>query len=172
MTDEFMYTCSETGLIGWIRKDLQRDLFTDFIRDPKSFLEDPLSQILKKGQKGQVIRRILKTDHGKAHNVIIKRFRHPSLFRRLAFFLFPSPASRCLKGASVLGSNGIPTAVPLAVLEHRNWKDLGISYYVAEEIADSQSLSVFWGDVLPTLSMGRSVGGEAEDPGGGSQPLL
>ncbi len=157
MTDEFMYTCSETGLVGWIRRDLQGDLFANFIRDPERFLEDPLSRILKNGKKVQVFKRTLKTDQGRAQNVIIKRFRHPSLFRRLAFFLFPSPASRCLKGASLLGSNGIPTAVPLAALEHRNWKDLGISYYVAEEIADSEALSVSWSDVLPTVSMDRNV---------------
>lgn len=157
MTDEFMYTCSETGLAGWIRKDLQGDHFGNFFRDPERFLKDPSSQILKNGQKVQVIRRTLNTDKGKVHNVIIKRFCYPSVFRRLMYFLIPSPASRCLKGASVLESNGIPTAVPLAALEHRNWKDLGISYYVAEEIADSHPLSVFWGDVLPTLSMNRSV---------------
>ena len=157
LSEEFSFATPRKGLIGWIRKDLPEDLFLYFIRDPERFIEDPSSRILKNGQKVQVIRLTLKTHHGRAHNVIIKRFRHPSLVRRLAFFLFPSPASRCLKGASVLGSNGIPTAVPLAALEHRNWKDLGISYYVAEEIADSQSLSVFWGDVLPTLSMNRSV---------------
>lgn len=159
MTDEFMYTCSETGLVGWIRRDLQGDLFANFIRDPERFLKDPLSRILKNGKKVQVFQRTLKTDQGSAQNVIIKRFYHPSVLRRLMFFVIPSPSLRCLEGASLLGSNGIPTAVPLAALEHRNWKGLGISYYVAEEIADSQSLSVFWGDVLPTLSMGRSVKG-------------
>jgi serine/threonine protein kinase len=77
-------------------------------------------------------------------NVIIKRFHYRTGLRRLAFSLFQSPALRCLRGALLLKSKGILVPAPLAALEFRNWKNLGTSYYVSEEICDSHSLKEFW----------------------------
>jgi serine/threonine protein kinase len=57
-----------------------------------------------------------------------------------------------LQGALLLKGKGFDTARPFAALEHRGWRNTGISYYVAEEVADGQSLSAFWRDVVPTFS--------------------
>lgn len=153
-TDEFTSVLARRGLIGWIRKDLPEDLFADFIRDPDGFLNDPSARVLKEGPKTKVIQRRLKEEKGVAREVVVKRFHYRFLLRRLGFRFFQSPAVRSLKGALLLRQRGFHTPVPLAVFEFRNWKDLGTSYYIAEEVRDSYSLRDFWRSALPTLARG------------------
>ncbi|MBI2359518.1 MAG: glycosyltransferase [Deltaproteobacteria bacterium] len=83
--------------------------------------------------------------------VIIKQFRYPGLWRRLGFLFASSPAFGSMRGALLLQSNEIGTARPVAALEDRTWKNRGTSYYVAEEVKDSRSLSAFWRYALPEL---------------------
>ncbi|MFQ5849121.1 MAG: lipopolysaccharide kinase InaA family protein [Candidatus Binatia bacterium] len=154
---EFTFIPPSKELSGWIRKDLPEDLLTDFIRDPDRFLDDPSSQIFKNESKIQVIKRTLKGRGGATRDVVIKRFHYSSVIRRLGFFFFSSPAVRCLKGALVLKSDGIDTALPVVALEYRSWGRIGTSYYVADEIVNSESLLAFCRDVLPTLSRGKGV---------------
>jgi serine/threonine protein kinase len=142
--DEYRFVSAANGLAGWIRKDLPENFFAEFVRDPEALMDHASSGILKEGHKTKVVRHVLEDGRGAPLNAIVKRFRYGSAWRRLGFFFFPSPALRCLRGALLLQSKGILVPRPLAALEHRSWRNLGTSYYVAEEVRDGHSLQTFW----------------------------
>jgi serine/threonine protein kinase len=123
----------------------------DLIRDPDAVMDHVSSRVMKDGPKTKVVQREFHNGAGSKVSVIAKRFRYGRGLRRLGFFIFPSPAMRCLKAAGLLQSKGILTPAPLAALEYRNWKNLGTSYYLSEEVSDGCSLQFFWQSVLATL---------------------
>lgn len=149
---EFVTSASTHRLACWIRKDLPKDLLTGFIRDPEAFFRGPSVRFLKKGSKSQVVQHTLTAGEGKAWEVIIKRVQYRALWRRLCFFLLPSPAVRSLRSAVLLKAWGILTPPPLAALEWRDWRRVGTSYYFVEEVEASQSLPTLWMDAPPTFS--------------------
>lgn len=149
---EFNYVPPRRGLSGWIRKDLPEGLLADFIPDPEAFFREPSVRFLKKGSKSQVVQHTLTAGEGKAWEVIIKRVQYRALWRRLCFFLLPSPAVRSLRSAVLLKAWGILTPPPLAALEWRDWRRVGTSYYFVEEVEASQSLPTLWMDAPPTFS--------------------
>jgi serine/threonine protein kinase len=149
---DYRFISARNGLTGWIRKDLPEEFFAELVRDPDGLMDRGSSQTVKDGLKTKVVRHILQDGKGIQLNVITKRFHYSSTLRRLGFFFFPSPAVRCLKAARLLKSKGILTSRPLAALEYRNWRSLGTSYYITEEVEDSHSLQSFWQTVLPKLA--------------------
>ncbi len=157
-TDAFRFISTAGGVVGWIRRDLPEDLFADFIRDPDRFLSDPSSRILKNGPKAKVVKQTLKERGGVALDVVIKRFHYGSLFRRIGFYFVSSPAIRSLQGALVLSQEGLDTAFPLAAFKRRDWRGLGTSYYVSEDIKGGRSLIPFWRDVVARLPRQESLG--------------
>ena len=142
--DEFRLVSAANGLIGRIRKDLPENLFAEFMRDPDGLMDQASSLTVKDGHKAKVVRHTIQDGKGVRFNVMTKRFHYRTGLRRLGFFFFPSPALRCLRGALLLKSMGVLVPEPLAALEYRNWKNLGTSYYVTEEVGDSHSLKEFW----------------------------
>lgn len=156
MTDEFMYTRSEAGLVGWVRKDIPRNLFADFIRDPEGFFRDPSHRPLKDGPRTKVVKQTLTGLGGQTRDVVIKRFHYSSFWCRLGARFFSSRATRSLKGALVLESAGVDTATPLAAFEYQNWENLATSYSINEEVKNSQSLPAFWRDISAVSSKERT----------------
>lgn len=149
---EFNFVPPGRGLSGWIRKDLPEGLLDDFIRDPEGFFNDPSLRYLKKGSKAQVVKTTLRANGGRTWDVIIKRIHYGPLWRRLGFFFFSSPSVRSLEGARILKGWGIRTPPPLAALEYRNWKYLGTSYFLTDEVEGYQSLPALWVNAPPTFS--------------------
>ena len=62
-----------------------------------------------------------------------------------------------LRGALLLESRGLDTPLPIAAVELRSWKDLGTSYYVAEEIEESESLRALWQTTLAALPRAHTL---------------
>jgi hypothetical protein len=159
----FVRVSTSGGLIGWVAKNLPEDIFAALIRDPRAFFAEPSAQIIKSDAKTTVLRTTFAGRNGAARPAIVKCVRHPSALRRLGFLFFRSPAARSLKAALLLRRSGFFTAEPLAALEHRNWNDLGTSYYVAVPVDNSCSLREFWRSVAPALAsaerlrLGRSI---------------
>lgn len=141
---DFDFMPRSKGMTGWMRKDLPKDLFTKFIADPDRFLDDPLSQTMKMGPKGKVVKRTLTDLRGGRWDVIFKRSNCNSFWRRMGCFVFASPAFQSLMGAMLLKDEQVHTAQPLAAFEYRRWNNLGTSYYLSEEVRDSQSIDAFW----------------------------
>lgn len=155
MDDRFVYATSETRLAGWIRKDIPGDLFADFIRDPEGFFQAPSCKPLKDGPRTKVVKQTLTGRGGLTRDVVIKRFYYSSFWCRLGSYFFSSRATRSLKGALVLESAGVDTAAPLAAFEYQDWKNLGTSYCINEEVKNSQSLPAFWKDISAISSKER-----------------
>jgi len=155
---EFKFVAADAGLVGWIRKDLAENIFAELIRDPDALMDRAASQILKDGPKTKVVRHTFRDGPGVPLNAIIKRFHYRTGLRRLAFFFFPAPALRCLRGSLLLKSKGVLVPKPLAALEYRDWQNLGTSYYVTEEVGDSRSLQEFWRSAVRPLPRKRRRG--------------
>ncbi|HEY3303573.1 MAG TPA: lipopolysaccharide kinase InaA family protein [Candidatus Binatia bacterium] len=155
---EYKFVSAADGLAGWVRKELPENLFAELIRDPDSLLNHPSSLTVKDGHKTKVVRHIFHDGRGVTLNVIVKRFQYKTGLRRLRFFFFPSPALRSLRGALLLQSKGVLVARPLAALEYRDWKKLGTSYYVSEEVGDSRSLKDLWPAFVRTLPRKKRPG--------------
>jgi hypothetical protein len=153
--DEFFSTPG--GLIGRIKKNLPENILADFIRDPDGLMSGPSSRLVKEGPKTKVVQYVFSDGKGRSLNAIIKRFRYDSALRRLGFFFFSSPATRCLKAARLLESQGVLTPEPLAAAEYRSWKNRGTSYFISEEVADGCSLQFFWQSVLAGLPTDRRL---------------
>jgi len=149
---EFTFIGPTRGLAGWIRKDLPKGLLANFICDPESVFNDPSLAFLKKKPKAQVIKQTLRVGDGRTWNVIIKRACYGSLWRRFGFLFFSSPAVRSLENALMLKGWGICTPSPLAALECRDWRHIGTSYYLTEEVEGSQSLPTLWLDAPSSFS--------------------
>lgn len=148
--ESFRFFSASNGLVGWVRKDIPEKVLADFIRDPDGLIDLASSEVVKSGPKAKVVKHAL--GGGVKSNVITKRFHYRSSLRSLGFLFFSSPAVRSLKGALLLRSKGILIPRPLAALEYRNWRSLGTSYYITEEVGDSHSLQSFWQTVLPKLA--------------------
>jgi serine/threonine protein kinase len=154
--DDFARVACRSGMVGWIRKDWTES-FGDFIRDADGFFNDPTACVLKDASKTKVIQTTLRARDGAARKVIFKRFRYRGPVRRLGFLWLDSPARRSLRGALLLGRRGFDTATPLAVFEFRNWKDLGTSYYITEEIQDTRCVLDLWRFALSSLASSRRI---------------
>lgn len=141
---EFIFWTSRKGLAGWIRKDLPEDLLTDFLRDPEAAFHAPGALYLKKKIKAQVIRQVMQTREGRPWNVIIKRVRYGNLWRRLGFYICLSPALRSLENALMLKGKGVFTPPPVAALDCRDWRHVGTSYYLTEDVEGAESLPTLW----------------------------
>lgn len=137
---DFRLISGGNGIIGWIRRDLPEESFGDLLRDPGVFLSAASSRVLKNVPKATVIKRVLDCGAGASREVIVKCFRPGTMLRRLASFVFESPALCCLRAALLLKKAGIQTPPCLAAFERRNWENLGTSYYISEEIEGGQSL--------------------------------
>lgn len=140
----FESVSTKSGIKGWVRQDLPRVLFREFFEDPEGFLDVPDSQVLKNKQKTKVIRQTLGDGNGHSADVVVKRVVYTSLFRRLGFLLFMSPAFRSLKGALILRAKGFHTPEPIAAMDGRRWKNFGTSYFVSKEVKEGQSFSDVW----------------------------
>lgn len=144
LSENFTFVAPMGGLSGWIRKDLPDGLLADFIRDPELLCHEPSSTLIKRGSKSRIVRLTLPVAEGESVAVIVKRVRFGPAWRRAGFFFVSSPALRSLKNALALRTRGIDTPSPVAAFEYRDWKRVGTSYYLVEEIEDSQSLPILW----------------------------
>ena len=149
LSEDFISVAPMGGLSGWIRKGLPDDLLADFIRDPEPLCHEPSSTLIKRGSKSRIVRLTLPVAKGESVAVIVKRVRFGPAWRRAGFFFVSSPALRSLKNALALMARGIDTPPPLAAFEYRDWKRLGTSYYLVEEIEGSQTLPLLWLNISP-----------------------
>ncbi|HEX9443228.1 MAG TPA: lipopolysaccharide kinase InaA family protein, partial [Candidatus Binatia bacterium] len=162
VAEEFAAVPPRAGLAGWIAKALPEGLLAGFLAHPGHFFAEP-EQVLKDDVKTAVVQISLAGPGGAPRRMVAKRFRYGLPLRRLGFRFSESPALRSLKGALLLKRRGFDTPEPLAVLEFRDWKRLGTSFYLAAEVENSCSLRAFWLEVAPALAkkerirIGRSI---------------
>jgi hypothetical protein len=155
--DKYRFVSTPNGLSGWVRKDFPEKFLAEIVRDPEGLLNRPSSVTVKDGPKTRVVRHGFQ-DQDVRFDVMIKRFHYGTGLRRLGFRFFPSPAIRCLRGALLLHAKEILVPKPLVILEYRDWKRLGTSYYVSEEVADSHSLHEFWQSLVRRLPRKKRAG--------------
>lgn len=154
---DFQCLSNERGVSGWIRRDVSDELYRELAKDLEGFVRSPRVTTLRERPKSKLFRCSAEGPRGSIHNLIIKRVRYDSWFRRLGFLFAASPAFRSLRGALILEERGLATPLPIAAVEARAWRDLGTSYYIAAEVERSQSLRALWQTALPALPRARTL---------------
>jgi serine/threonine protein kinase len=122
----------------------------DLMANADLLLKRPECVIIKDQRKIKVGRVPLQLGDTQAA-VYIKRYNSFSLRYRLQSFFFRSGPARSLRGAAILTAGGIPTARPIASIEHRRNGMLHKSFFVSEEIKGGKTADAYWREVLKQL---------------------
>lgn len=117
------------------------------LADADRLLDDSKCHIIKDQRKIKVGRVTL--DWGEKNAVVyIKRYNAFSLRYRVQSIIACSGAERSLRGARVLSAIGVPTARPVAAVEHRRGLMLVKSFYVSDEIRGGKTADAYWRENL------------------------
>jgi len=122
----------------------------DRLADPDRLLADGACEIVK-DQKKITVGRITVEGVSAPCTIYIKRYNVFSLRHRLVSPFIISGALRALHGATVLRHCNIPSAVPLAAVERRDWGVLAKSFFISEEITGGKTVDAYWRDDLRLL---------------------
>ena len=158
LRDQFEFVTGKTGAFGWIRRDWARELSTEFLPNPEEFLSAPRAVVLKDRPKSILYTRTVGGKQGPGLSVVIKRVRCLSLMHGVGSLFTGAAAQQSLRGALILRRKGFDTPTPIAAIESRVWNLPRVSYYVAAEITDGNSLRVFWQRTLPAFPRVATLG--------------
>jgi serine/threonine protein kinase len=134
----------------WLKRELASPSMVELMAEPDRLLERSNCVIIKDQRKIKVGRVPLQWD-GQKIVVYIKRYNAFSLRYRLQSMVACSGAQKSLRGAAILSAVGVPTARPVAAIEHHRGGLLLQSFYVSEEIADGKTVDAYWKEKLATL---------------------
>jgi hypothetical protein len=107
--------------------------------------------VLIKDQKKIKVGRVPLEWDGKKLGVYIKRYNAFSLRYRFQSIFVCSGAENALRGAATLSAIGVPSAHPVAAIEHRRGGMLAKSFFVSEEIAGGKTADAYWRQDLMKL---------------------
>jgi tRNA A-37 threonylcarbamoyl transferase component Bud32 len=109
-----------------------------FLNNPDRLVNDPKTLFLKKGNSSTVVR--IKIDK---HDLVVKRYNIKNMGHRLRRFLRPSRATHSWKSAHLLLLLGIPTPMPVAMMERRFGYFRSEAYFVYEYIDGPNAIEFF-----------------------------
>lgn len=131
----------------WLRQNLASPRLIELMADADRLLERADCVLIKDQRKIKVGRVPIEWD-GKKLVVYIKRYNAFSLRYRLQSVFVCSGAENSLRGAAILSAIGVPTALPVAAIEHRRGGMLVKSFFVSEEIENGKTADAFWREDL------------------------
>ena len=121
--------------------------FLDRLADADSFFADSGCHIVKDQRKIKV-GRLTVAIAGQPRTLYVKRYNTFSLRYKLLSRFTQSGAFRALQGAAILRTAGIPSAPPLAAVEHRSDGVLSKSFFISHEIGGGKTADAYWRDEL------------------------
>jgi serine/threonine protein kinase len=127
----------------WLKRNFASPSMIGLMADADLLLERSDSVIIKDQRKVKVGRVPLEWD-GQTLVVYIKRYNVFSFRHRLQSVFTCSGAHKSLRGAATLSAIGVPTARPVAAIEHRRRGMLVKSFYVSEEIQGGKTADAYW----------------------------
>jgi len=134
----------------WLDRKFAEPAFIERLADADQLFRDPTCQIIK-DQKKIRVGRLHVAVAGVSRPVYLKRYNAFSLRYKITSPFILSGALRALRGAAILRQANIPTAVPVAAIEHRFSRVLNRSFFIAEEIAGGKTVDAYWLENLRVL---------------------
>lgn len=131
----------------WVERGCMEPTFLDRLADADSFFADSGCHIVKDQRKIKV-GRLTVAIAGQPRTIYVKRYNAFSLRYKLLSRFSRSGAFRALQGAAILRAAEIPTAVPVAAVEHRRGGVLSKSFFIAHEIRGGKTADAYWRDEL------------------------
>lgn len=116
-------------LAGMYHRRYEGPEFIKFLAQPDSAFYNPTAKLLKAGNSATVIKVTL--DH---REFVVKRYNMKSVWHRLRRCLRETRAKKSWRLAQKLALFDIPTAKPVAFIEHKSFGLRGKSYYVTEYV--------------------------------------
>jgi tRNA A-37 threonylcarbamoyl transferase component Bud32 len=126
------------GTVGMYARNYAGTQWLNFIQNPDAIFQHPTTQTLKAGRSSTVIKVVL---DGK--ELVIKRYNLKNTWHRLRRTLRATRAITSWRLSQKLNLFGIPTAKPVAYIEHRYLGFRGKSYFITEYIPGSHANEFF-----------------------------
>jgi serine/threonine protein kinase len=139
----------------WLSRRYAEQPFLDILRDADQLFANPDCQIIK-DQKKIKVGRLAVTVAGRRQMLFIKRYNAYALRRRFVSPFVQSGAFRALGGASILNAAEIPSATPVAAVEHRNRLAIVKSFFITEELIGGKTVDTYWQENL-SASAGPAI---------------
>ena len=131
----------------WVERGCMDPVFLDRLADADSFFADGSCHIVKHQRKIKV-GRLTVAIAGQSRSLYVKRYNAFSLRYKLFSRFTQSGAFRALRGTAILRAAQIPTAAPVAAVEHRSGGFLSKSFFIAHEIRGGKTADAYWRDEL------------------------
>jgi hypothetical protein len=131
------------GVSMWLKRELVSPSTIELMANADALFERSDCVIIK-DQKKIKIGRVSVEWQGEKRVVYIKRYNAFSLRYQLQSVLVCSGAENSLRGAAILSTIGVPTARPVAAIEHRRGGMLIKSFFVSEEVDGGKTADAYW----------------------------